>query len=120
MSYAVGYGDRFLVSHTAFDRVAFERAMTRYDLEQLQVTWLDSARIARRTWPDQYGRRGWGLKKIAKNLGISYKPHDALEDARAAAEIVLHACAVSKTDIEGWLQKVKLPSFLHLTGLHSQ
>ena len=32
-----------LVSHTSFDRVAFERAMTRYDLEQLQVTWLDSA-----------------------------------------------------------------------------
>ena len=27
-----------LVSHTAFDRVAFERDMTRYDLEQLQVT----------------------------------------------------------------------------------
>lgn len=26
------------VSHTSFDRVAFERAMTRYDLEQLQVT----------------------------------------------------------------------------------
>lgn len=100
-----------LVSHTAFDRVAFERAMTRYDLEQLQVTWLDSARIARRTWPDQFGKRGWRLKKIAKNLGISYKPHDALEDARAAAEIVLQACAVSKTDIEGWLQKVKLPIF---------
>ena len=59
-----------LVSHTSFDRVAFERAMTRYDLEQLQVTWLDSARIARRAWPDSYGSRGWGLKNIAKNLGI--------------------------------------------------
>ncbi len=87
----------------SFDRVAFERAMTRYDLEQLQVTWLDSARIARRAWPDSYGSRGWGLKNIAKNLGISFKHHDAQEDARAAAEIVLHACAVSETDIEGWL-----------------
>ena len=27
-----------LVSHTSFDQVAFERAMTRYNLEQLQVT----------------------------------------------------------------------------------
>ena len=75
-----------LVSHTSFDRVAFERAMTRYDLEQLQVTWLDSARIARRAWPDSYGSRGWGLKNIAKNLGISFKHHDAQENARAAAE----------------------------------
>ena len=38
-----------MASHTAFDRVAFERAMTRHNLEQLQVTWLDSAKIARRT-----------------------------------------------------------------------
>ena len=98
-----------LVSHTSFDRVAFVRAMTRYDLEQLQLTWLDSARIARRAWPDLYGRQGWGLKNIAKNLGISFQHHDALEDARAAAEIVLHACAVSETDIEGWLQRVDRP-----------
>ena len=105
-----------LVSHTSFDRVAFERAMTRYDLEQLQVTWLDSARIARRAWPDSYGSRGWGLKNIAKNLGISFKHHDALEDARAAAEIVLHACAVSETDIEGWLRRVDRPIFPSSSG----
>ena len=100
-----------LVSHTSFDRIAFERAMARYGLEQLQVTWLDSARIARRAWPDSYGSRGWGLKNIAKNLDISFKHHDALEDARAAAEIVLHACAVSETGIEGWLQRVDRPIF---------
>ena len=35
-----------LVSHTPFDRTAFEQAMGKYGLEQLQVTWLDSARIA--------------------------------------------------------------------------
>ena len=94
-----------LVSHMAFDRVAFERAMTRYELEQLQVTWLDSATIARRTWPDRYGRRGYGLKNISNDLGISLKHHDALEDARAAAQIVLCACAISATDIQGWLER---------------
>ena len=96
-----------LVSHTSFDRVAFERASVRYDLEQLHVTWLDSARIARRAWPEGYGRRGgYGLKNIAKDLGIAFKHHDALEDARAAAEIVLRACADTETDIEGWLRLV--------------
>ena len=100
-----------LVSHTSFDRVAFERAMARYDLEQLQVTWLDSARIVRRAWPDRYGIRGWGLKKVAGDLGIPFKHHDALEDAKAAAQIVLHASRVSETEIEGWLQRVEHPIF---------
>jgi len=98
-----------LVSHTAFDRVAFERAMTKYDLEQLQVTWIDSAKIARRAWPDKYGVRGWSLKKIAKDFDITFQHHDALEDARAAAEIVLRACDAAKLDIDGWLRRVKRP-----------
>ena len=105
-----------LVSHTSFDRVAFERAMARYDLEQLQVMWLDSARIARRAWPDSYGRGGYRLKNIAKNLGISFKHHDALDDARAAAEIVIHACAATETDIEGWLRRVDRPIFPSSSG----
>ena len=100
-----------LVSHTSFDRVAFERAMTRYDLEQLQVTWLDSAKIARRAWPERYGHGGYGLKNVATDLDISFDHHDALEDARAAAEIVLRACAAGEMDIEGWLQRVNRPIF---------
>lgn len=98
-----------LVSHTSFDRVAFERAMTRYSLEQLQVTWLDSAKIARRAWPDRYGRKGWGLKKVAGDLGIPFRHHDALEDARASAEIVTRACAETGLGIEEWLARVKQP-----------
>ena len=108
-----------LVSHTSFDRVAFERAMTRYDLEQLKVTWLDSARIARRAWPERYGQRGYGLKNIARDLDISFRHHDALEDARAAAEIVLHACAATNTDIEGWLRRVEHPISQSITGSSS-
>ena len=105
-----------LVSHTSFDRVAFERAMARYDLEQLQVTWLDSAKIARRAWPNSYGRSGYGLKNIARDLDISFRHHDALEDARAAAEIVLRACVATETDIEGWLRRVEHSIFPSSSG----
>ena len=108
-----------LVSHTSFDRVAFERAMTRYGLEQLQVTWLDSAKIARRAWPESYGRSGYGLKNIAKDLGISFTHHDALEDARAAAEIVIHACGSTEIDIEDWLRRVERPIFPSSSGSSS-
>ena len=100
-----------LVSHTSFDRVAFERAMTRYDLEQLRVIWLDSARIVRRAWPEKFGRSGYGLKNVAEHLDISFKHHNALEDARAAAKIVLHACEFTGTDVESWLSRVKRPIF---------
>ena len=110
-----------LISHTSFDRVAFERAMVRYDLEKLRVTWLDSAKIARRAWPESYGRNGYSLKNIAKDLEISFRHHDALEDARAAAEIVLRACVSTEIDIEGWLRRVDRPS-LHIVhwGTFSQ
>jgi len=103
--------DSVVVSHTAFDRVAFERATNRYDLEPLQVTWLDSAKVVRRAWPDLFGSRGYGLKNVAKVLGIEFKHHDALEDAKAAAEIMLRAHADTDLDLEEWLQRVERPIF---------
>ena len=94
-----------LVSHTAFDRTACNRAVAKYGLRQFQVTWLDSSRIARRTWPERYGARGYGLGNIANDLGIAFRHHDALEDARAAAEIVLRASAAAGNGITGWLDQ---------------
>ena len=75
-----------LVSHSAFDRVAFERAMTRYGLEQLQVTWLDSAKIARRAWPDRFGRKGYSLNKVADALGIQFSLNPAVDGGLESPE----------------------------------
>ena len=94
-----------IVSHTSFDQWALHGAITRYGLKPIRATWLDSAAIARRTWPEKYSRRGWGLAAIAADLGITFKHHDALEDARAAAEIVLHACRHTGLDIDEWLDR---------------
>lgn len=105
-----------LVSHTAFDRVAFQRAATRYGIRQLDVTWLDSARMVRRAWPESYGHRGYGLSNVADDLGISFEHHNALEDARAAAEIVLRVCESTEMDIEGWLSRVGEPIFQGPSG----
>ncbi len=95
-----------LASHTGFDRMALDGAMARYGFAPLRVTWLDSAVIARRAWPEKYNRRrGWGLASIAGDLGITFRHHDALEDARAAGEIVLRACQHTGLDIDGWLSE---------------
>lgn len=100
---------RVLVSHSSFDRTAFERAMQKYGLEQLEVIWLDSARVARRAWPHEFGDRGWSLKNVAYFLGLKFRHHDALEDARTAANIVLRACQHTGQDIAEWLQDVRQP-----------
>ncbi len=94
-----------LVSHTAFDRVALNGAMDKYGIEVIRTTWLDSAMIARRAWPEKYRRRGWNLANVAGDLGIIFRHHDALEDARAAGEIVLRACRHTGLDIDGWLER---------------
>ena len=96
-----------LVSHTSFDRVAFDGAAGKYRLMPIRTTWLDSAMVARRAWPDKYGRSGYNLANVAADLGISFNHHDALEDARAAAEIVLHACLDTALDIDGWLEQAR-------------
>ena len=97
-----------LVSHTGFDKRAMDGAMERYGLKPIRANWLDSAVIARRAWPHRYQRR-WSLALIAGELGISFRHHDATEDARAAGEIVLRACRYTETDIDWWLRQVQRP-----------
>lgn len=101
-----------IVSHTGFDRVAVTSAIERYGLpgDGTQV-WLDSARVARRAWPDKYATRGYGLANVAADLGISFMHHGAGEDARAAAEIMLRACETAALDIEAWITRVHQPIF---------
>ena len=93
-----------LVSHTSFDRRALDGAMERYGLRPIRARWMDSAMVARRAWPQRYRRR-WSLSLIAGDLGIDFRHHDAAEDARAAGEIVLHACRHTGVDIDGWLER---------------
>lgn len=95
---------RIVVSHGAFDRNAMAQAAARFGLPPIACRWLDSARVARRTWSD-CARRGYGLKALAERLGISFVHHDAYEDARAAGEVLLRAVADSGTGVEEWLSR---------------
>lgn len=83
--------------------------MGKYGLDQFDVKWLDSAKVVRRAWPEQYAVRRYGLSSVATDLGIDFQHHNALEDARASAEIMLRACADTGLDIESWLDRVKKP-----------
>ena len=82
--------------------------MNKYDLLPISTTWLDSARVVRRTWKD-LAVSGYGLKNVCKKIGYSFKHHDALEDAKAAGHILLAAMNESNLDLTTWLHRIKQP-----------
>lgn len=100
--------DSIAVCHTHFDRTAFSRVHYRYTLPALQCTWLDSARVVRRAWP-QFSRRGYRLDNVAQELGISFRHHDAVEDARVAGEILVRAIRETGLSVSDWLDRVEKP-----------
>ena len=96
------------VCHTHFDRVALKQACDWHAVAHHPCQWLDSARVARRAWP-RFSRTGYGLANLAENFGIIFQHHDALEDARAAGQILLRAMHESGLGLEDWLRRVEQP-----------
>lgn len=99
---------KIVVSHTAFDRTSLQRVCEKYQLAPIECTWLDSAKVVRRTW-SEYARSGYGLSNVAYELGISFTHHNAQEDARAAGEILLRAIQHSGVSLSEWLTKSRHP-----------
>ncbi len=94
------------VCHTHFDRIALARAFAKYKLSPISTSWLDSARVARRTWKDLAWQGGYGLKNVCSKIGYEFRHHDALEDAKAAGHVLLAAIRESKLDLEVWMHRV--------------
>ncbi|WP_417600585.1 exonuclease domain-containing protein [Pararhodobacter oceanensis] len=80
-----------LVQHSGFDRRAMNAACDAGRIPPLASTWHDSVRIARRAWPQLKGNGGHGLASLKAFLDLEFQHHDAAEDARAAALVVLAA-----------------------------
>ncbi|MEP2533903.1 exonuclease domain-containing protein [Shimia sp.] len=80
-----------LIQHSRYDERAFDAACGLAKLPVLKSVWSNSVTIARQAWPELRGNGGHGLANLKKVLGLRFKHHDAGEDARAAAEVVLKA-----------------------------
>ena len=100
--------DQIAICHTHFDRVAISQVYRKFGLTPPTCTWLDTARVARRTW-NQFAHSGYGLANVCGELGYEFQPHDALEDAKAAAFVLLEAVKTSGLDITEWLKRVDQP-----------
>lgn len=96
------------VCHTHFDRIAIGRAYDKYNLGPISTTWLDSARVVRRTWKD-LAWKGYGLANVCNRIGYEFRHHDALEDAKAAGFVLLAAMQESQQDLDQWCHRVNQP-----------
>jgi DNA polymerase-3 subunit epsilon len=96
------------VCHTHFDRVSIAKAFQKYSIAPLNIYWLDSARVARRTW-EEFAWSGYGLANVCQKIGYEFNHHDALEDAKASGQVLLAAIKESKLDLDMWVKRVKQP-----------
>ena len=80
-----------LIQHSNFDKQAMNAACGFCGIDAPDLRWADSVQIARREWPELKGNGGHGLANLKRTLNLEFHHHDAGEDARAAALIVLHA-----------------------------
>jgi DNA polymerase-3 subunit epsilon len=97
-----------VVSHTAFDRAVLYQTLAKYGLPYAEYRWLDSARVVRRTW-DKWAQRGYGLTNVCRELKIEYRAHDAVEDARAAGEVLIRAMSETGLCLDHWMVRVNKP-----------
>lgn len=113
--------NNIVIHHMPFDKVALSRAFNKYKLDQFQINWLDSAKVARRTW-DEFACSGYGLKNVSDKLNINFEHHDALEDAIAAGKIVMKAMEEEDCTIEDIIKRSNQPitpkthNKIHLEG----
>lgn len=94
--------------HSGFDRSAVAAACGNCGLPVPQWDWRDSVHVARAAWPELRGNGGHGLASLKQHLGLMFEHHDAGEDARAAAEVVLRAEGVQPVRIQPSVQTARM------------
>lgn len=86
-------------SYGHFDKSAIGKACEINRLDQLDIKWIDVLPLAR----EQINKNdvdNYSLSTISKYIGFDFKHHDALEDAKACAAIILEILKSTKISIE--------------------
>ena len=78
---------RLVIAHNArFDIGVLVHSLAAYDVACPALEFHCTRTLARAAWP---GKQSYGLKPLGNWLGIQFRHHDALEDARCCARIAL-------------------------------
>ena len=87
--------DCVVIHNAPFDLGHLRSVLELYELPPLEFDYADSLRISRRLFPEMSSH---SLDAVAGRFGISFQHHNALEDARACAQVLFHT-GISKSDI---------------------
>jgi DNA polymerase-3 subunit epsilon len=88
-------GNIVLAHNATFDMGVLGRTLDTYGITYPELDFACTRLISRRTWP---GLTSYSLASVADILGISFKHHDALEDAWACSAIAMSACEETGCD----------------------
>lgn len=107
-------GNVILAHNARFDIGVLVSSLASHDIACPALQFSCTRAIAKGAWP---GRSRYGLKPLGTWLGIDFKHHDALEDARCCAQIALAAAsAAEQTNLEDLETKLKLSRGSYLGG----
>ncbi len=84
----IGTCDMVLAHNAGFDMSVVRASCDTYELSYPEFDYLCTVKVAQRVWADLGTAR---LNALGDHLGISFKHHDAGEDAYVCAEVALEA-----------------------------
>lgn len=87
--------DCLIAHNAAFDIRVLQGCLRTHEIVCPRFEFSCTRLIARRTWPEW---PGYGLAAIANRLDITFRHHDALEDAVACAKVLLNAATEAKVN----------------------
>lgn len=87
MSAFILQGDCVVIHNAPFDLRHLGAALMLYALPGIQFLYLCSLRVSRKVLPHLHCHK---LDAVAQHLGLTFKHHDALEDAITCAKIIAH------------------------------
>lgn len=94
---------QILVAHNArFDIGVLRACLLEHRQAIPEIEYACTRNIARAAWPGEYG---YGLRAIADRLGITFRHHDALEDAEACAQVLVQAGLLHRATSLGELER---------------
>lgn len=100
-----GTNCNMLFAHNAqFDMQALMADLSRYGMPIPYIPFGCTLAISRRTWP---GEPSYSLESLCRKLDIKPGTHDAGEDARACAELLLLACKEKDVDLTHPIESIE-------------
>lgn len=85
---------KLVVAHNAsFDMSVLRGCLDLYDIVYPDFDYLCTVKISQRQWPDLPRH---SLDQVSEYLGFDFRHHDAYDDAKACANVLMSACHESK------------------------